>query len=91
MGEVRATIASWNAIYRPSAPAVASKLGLEPRKLNRLLRREGTNFIRLLEDAQYESAQQLLQIPPYLSYRLPGRLAMRTPAPFPEHSVVGQA
>ena len=61
VGEVRATIASWNAIYRPSAPAVASKLGLEPRKLNRLLRREGTNFIRLLEDAQYESAQQLLR------------------------------
>jgi AraC-like DNA-binding protein len=61
VGEVRAIIASWNAIDRPSATAVASELGLKPRTLNRLLGREGTSFIRTLEDARYERARRLLR------------------------------
>lgn len=60
-GEARAIIASWRMIGRPSATAVASELGLKPRTLNRLLGKEGTSFIRMLEDAQYESAQRLLR------------------------------
>ncbi len=63
MGQIRAILASWKAIERPSAPAVASELGLKPRTLNRLLSKEGTSFIRLLKDARYESAQQLLRDP----------------------------
>jgi AraC-like DNA-binding protein len=61
VGEVQAIIASWDAIDRPSAPAVASELGLNPRTLNRILGRQGTSFIRLLEDARYESARRLLR------------------------------
>ena len=60
-GEVRAIIASWKMIGRPSAPAVASELGFKPRTLNRLLGREGISFIRMLADAQYENAQRLLR------------------------------
>jgi AraC-like DNA-binding protein len=63
VAEVRAVIASWSAIDRPSAPSVASELGLTPRTLNRLLGRRGTSFIRMVEDARYESARRLLQDP----------------------------
>jgi AraC-like DNA-binding protein len=62
-GQIRAVLASWKAVERPSAPAVASELGLKPRTLNRLLSKEGTSFIRLLKDARYETAQQLLRDP----------------------------
>ncbi|MEA2730954.1 MAG: hypothetical protein QOD93_6970 [Acetobacteraceae bacterium] len=61
VGEVQAIIASWDAIDRPSAHAVASELGLNPRTLHRILGRQGTSFIRLLEDARYESARRLLR------------------------------
>jgi AraC-like DNA-binding protein len=63
VGQIRAIQASWNAIERPSAPAVASEMGLKPHTLNRLLSKEGTSFIRLLKDARYESAQTLLRDP----------------------------
>jgi AraC-like DNA-binding protein len=63
VGQIRAILASWNAIERPSAPAVASELGLKPRTLNRLLSKEGTSFIWLLKDARHETAQQLLRDP----------------------------
>jgi AraC-like DNA-binding protein len=63
VGQIRAILASWNAIERPSAPAIASEMGLKPRTLNRLLSKEGTSFIRLLKDARYDSAQQLLRDP----------------------------
>jgi AraC-like DNA-binding protein len=61
VGEVQAILASRNAIGIPSAPAVASKLGLKPRTLHRLLGKQGTSFTRLVEDKRYDSAQQLLR------------------------------
>jgi AraC-like DNA-binding protein len=63
VGQIRAILASWKAVERPSAPAIALELGLKPRTLNRLLGKEGTSFIRLLKDARYESAQRLLRDP----------------------------
>jgi AraC-like DNA-binding protein len=60
-GQIRVLLASWNTIERPSAPSVALELGLKQRTLNRLLSKEGTSFIRLLEDARFEQAQQLLK------------------------------
>lgn len=62
-GEVRSALAAWKVTSRPSAPAVASQLGLKPRTLHRLLCREGTSFIRMLENAQYETARRLLRDP----------------------------
>jgi AraC-like DNA-binding protein len=59
--EVRAVLVSWTGADRPSAPAVASLLGLQPRTLNRLLRRRGTSFKRILEEVRYESAKQKLR------------------------------
>jgi AraC-like DNA-binding protein len=63
VGEVREVLASWNAVDEPSASAVASALGLQPRTLNRLLGKTGTRFNRLLEDARYDTAQRLLRDP----------------------------
>lgn len=63
VGEVRTILASWNATDRPSAPAVASLLGLQPRKLNRLLARTGTRFNRMLGDTRYDTAKQMLRDP----------------------------
>jgi AraC-like DNA-binding protein len=63
VGEVRKALASWNTVDKPSAPAVAWMLGLEPRKLNRLLSKTGTKFSRMLEEARYERAQQMLGDP----------------------------
>jgi AraC-like DNA-binding protein len=61
VGEVQAILASGNVIGIQSAPAVASKLGLKPRTLHRLLGKQGTSFTRLLENKRYDKAQQLLQ------------------------------
>ncbi|MGD0108292.1 MAG: helix-turn-helix domain-containing protein [Rhodopila sp.] len=61
VGEVQAILASGNATDRPSAPSVASRLGLKSRTLNRLLGKKGTSFIRLLEAKRYDSAQRLLR------------------------------
>lgn len=61
VGEVQAILASGNIIGTPSALAVASKLGLKPRTLHRLLGKQGTSFTRLLEDKRYDSAQRLLR------------------------------
>jgi hypothetical protein len=80
VGQIRAILASWNAIERPSAPAVASEMGLKPRTLNRLLSKEGTSFIRLLKDARYESAQRLESSAPI--YQSPGRKARGRKVPF---------
>jgi AraC-like DNA-binding protein len=63
VGQIRAILSSWNAIERPSAPAVAAEMGLKPRTLNRLLSKEGTSFIRLLKDARYKNAQRMLRDP----------------------------
>jgi AraC-like DNA-binding protein len=60
VGEVRLALTSWNAVDRPSAPAIASAIGLQSRTLNRLLRKSGTNFNRLREAALYETAQRML-------------------------------
>jgi AraC-like DNA-binding protein len=62
-GEVREALASWNAVDKPSAPAIATALGLQPRTLNRLLSKTGTSFNQLLEAAQYETAQRMLRDP----------------------------
>jgi AraC-like DNA-binding protein len=48
----------------PSAPAVASKLGLKPRTLHRLLGEQGTSFTHLLEHNRYDSARRLLRDSP---------------------------
>nr|WP_294548901.1 AraC family transcriptional regulator [uncultured Rhodopila sp.] len=61
--EVRAVLASWNAVDKPSAPAVAASLGVHPRTLNRLLGRTGTRFNRMLGDTRYETAQRMLRDP----------------------------
>jgi AraC-like DNA-binding protein len=61
VGEVRAVLTSWNAVDRPTAPAVASVLGLRPRTLNRLLGKTGTSFNRMLGDTRYEVAQRMLR------------------------------
>lgn len=61
IGEVRAVLASCIGADRPSAPAVASLLGLQPRTLNRLLHRSGTSFKRILEELRYESAKRMLR------------------------------
>lgn len=63
VGEVRETLASWKPIGKPSATAVASALGLQPRTLSRLLGKTGTNFNRMLEEARYETAQRMLRDP----------------------------
>jgi AraC-like DNA-binding protein len=63
VGEVREALASWNAVEKPSAPAIAATLGLQPRTLNRLLSKTGTSFNQLLEAAQYETAQRMLRDP----------------------------
>ncbi|HBK08988.1 MAG TPA: hypothetical protein DDZ81_24545 [Acetobacteraceae bacterium] len=63
VGEVSEALASWNAVEKPSAPAIASALGLQPRTLNRLLGKTGTSFNRLLEAARYETAQRMLRDP----------------------------
>jgi AraC-like DNA-binding protein len=60
VGEVRRALASWNAVERPSGPAIASAIGLQSRTLNRLLRKSGTNFNQLREAVLYETAQQML-------------------------------
>lgn len=60
---VRALLASRDLAERPSAPAIASALGLHPRTLNRLLGRTGTGFNRMLGDARYETAQRMLRDP----------------------------
>ncbi|HET6606845.1 MAG TPA: AraC family transcriptional regulator ligand-binding domain-containing protein [Rhodopila sp.] len=60
VGEVRQALASWNAVQRPSGPAIASAIGLQSRTLNRLLRKSGTNFNQLREAALYETARQML-------------------------------
>jgi AraC-like DNA-binding protein len=60
---VRALLTSQNLAERPSAPAIASALGLHPRTLNRLLGRTGTGFSRMLGDARYETAQRMLNDP----------------------------
>jgi AraC-like DNA-binding protein len=63
VGEVQVILAAGNPIGVPSAPTVASKLGLKPRTLHRLLAKQGTSFIRLLEAKRYDRAQQLLRDP----------------------------
>jgi AraC-like DNA-binding protein len=63
VGEVRSVLASWTRIERPSAPAVALELGLQPRTLNRYLAKTGTGFNKMLEDARYERAQIILRDP----------------------------
>jgi AraC-like DNA-binding protein len=63
VGEVRKALASWSTVDKPSAPAVARMLGLQPRALNRLLGKTGTKFSRMLEEARYERAQQMLRDP----------------------------
>jgi AraC-like DNA-binding protein len=63
VGEVQVILASENPIGVPSAPAVASKLGLKPRTLHRLLVKQGTSFTRLLEAKRYDRAKQLLRDP----------------------------
>jgi len=63
VGEVRAVLASWNGVDRPSAATVASMLGLHPRTLNRLLGKTGTRFNRMLGDTRYETAQRMLRDP----------------------------
>jgi AraC-like DNA-binding protein len=60
---VRAFLASRDLAGRPSAPEVASALGLHPRTLNRLLGKTGTGFNRMLGDARYETAQRMLRDP----------------------------
>jgi AraC-like DNA-binding protein len=60
---VRALLASRDLAERPSAPDVASALGLHPRTLNRLLGKTGTGFNRMLADARFETAQRLLRDP----------------------------
>jgi AraC-like DNA-binding protein len=61
VGEVREALASWNSVDKPSAPAVAWALGLQPRTLNRLLGRTGTRFSQMLEETRYERARSMLQ------------------------------
>jgi AraC-like DNA-binding protein len=61
IGEIRAVLASWNGVDRPSATAVASLLGLQPRTLNRLLGKTGTSLKRILEEVRYETAQRMLR------------------------------
>jgi AraC-like DNA-binding protein len=61
--EVRTVLASWNAVDKPSAPAVAASLGVHPRTLNRLLGKTGTRFNRMLGDTRYETAQRMLRDP----------------------------
>jgi AraC-like DNA-binding protein len=63
VGEVREALASWSAVDKPSAPAVASALGVQPRTLNRLLGKTGTSFNRVLENTRYEAAQRMLRDP----------------------------
>jgi AraC-like DNA-binding protein len=63
VGEVRSVLASWTRIERPSAPAVALELGLQPRTLNKYLAKTGTGFNKMLEDARYERAQIMLRDP----------------------------
>jgi AraC-like DNA-binding protein len=63
VGEVRQALAAWNDVDRPSAPAVASALGVQPRTLNRLLSKTGTSFNRVLEETRYEAAQRRLRDP----------------------------
>jgi AraC-like DNA-binding protein len=61
VSEVRLALTSWNAVDRPSAPAIASAIGLQSRTLNRLLRKSGTNFNKLREATLYEMAQRMLE------------------------------
>ena len=61
--KVRTILASWNGIGSPSAPAVASLLGLQPRKLNRMLAKTGTRYNRMLGDMRYETAKKMLRDP----------------------------
>nr|WP_294521844.1 AraC family transcriptional regulator [uncultured Rhodopila sp.] len=61
--EVRTVLAAWNAVDKPSAPAVAASLGVHPRTLNRLLGKSGTRFNRMLGDTRYETAQRMLRDP----------------------------
>jgi AraC-like DNA-binding protein len=63
VAEVRTVLASWNAVDKPSAPAVAASLGVHPRTLNRLLGKTGTRFNRMLGDTRYETAQRMLRDP----------------------------
>jgi AraC-like DNA-binding protein len=59
--EVRAVLASWNAVEKPSATAVASMLELHPRTLNRLLSKSGSSFSQMLEHTRYQTAQRMLR------------------------------
>ena len=61
--EVRRMLASWNAVDKPSAPAVAASLGVHPRTLNRLLGKAGTRYNRMLGDTRYATAQRMLRDP----------------------------
>jgi AraC-like DNA-binding protein len=63
VGEIRDALAAWNGVDKPSAPAVASSLGVQPRTLNRLLGKTGTSFNRVLENTRYEAAQRMLRDP----------------------------
>jgi AraC-like DNA-binding protein len=61
--EVRTLLASWNAVDKPTAPAVAASLGVHPRTLNRLLGKTGKRFNRMLGDTRFETAQRMLRDP----------------------------
>jgi AraC-like DNA-binding protein len=61
VGEVQAILASGNPIDVPLAPVVASKLGLKPRTLHRLLGKQGTSLTRLLGAERYDRAQRMLR------------------------------
>jgi AraC-like DNA-binding protein len=63
VGEVREALASWNGVDKPSAPAVASALGIQPRTLHRLLGKTGTSFNRVLEGTRFEAARRMLRDP----------------------------
>jgi AraC-like DNA-binding protein len=69
VGEVQAILTSETAVGMPTAPAVASKLGLKPRTLHRLLGKQGTSFTRLVEQKRYDSARRMLResVTPILS------------------------
>lgn len=61
--EVRAVLASWNPAERPSATEVALVLGLQPRRLNRLLGKSGSSVSQMLEHTRYQTAQRMLRDP----------------------------
>ena len=67
--EVRETLVSWKSVGKPSAPAVASGVGLQPQTLNRLLGKTDTSFNRMLEDTRFETRSKCCEILPHQSAR----------------------